>query len=366
MIAPPSLKPHTHHLPYRTTTTILLDDPPYLSLSGNDDVDGGAQAGSLCKGHGENVRCDHCTGGREDGIVINEIGGGDGNVSEIASRVVGNGDDICDSEDEDEDDGEGAEGRDSPASSSSSSSSPMALMPNDTAVAEQGVMLPPRFAPNPVDFTPGVDFFGADRGGSGGAPLSCPLAGNFTVLPPALGGNLFPKVSIFAAAGMGSEDLIMADSCVHVEGCDSGYKSANGDGGICQLAESEANPGKRCCESPESGVGGDDDYEALYQQLKGPVEGICRGWHGWVTPQSFCGELSSPCKSDEMLGNMTDPSGMVVTAQREARGRVKRSGGKNLMGGGQKMGKVRTGGGGGKQALRKRCDGGNAGVFRVS
>ncbi|MDI1493599.1 MAG: hypothetical protein OHK93_005390 [Ramalina farinacea] len=337
-MAHPSLHPlSAHHLPYRPTT-ILLEDPPYLSLSGDNAIDGGAGADSfLCKGHGENVRCNDCNGGREDGTVNNENCGGGGSAMVLGIR--GSGEEICDSDDEDEDeDGEGVVGWDTPSpcsSSSSPSSSPMTLMRHDIAVAKTGWKLPQR---------------------------SSPLQPVLTVLPPAPGAESFHG-SIFASAGMGSEDSIMADSCVDMEGCDSGYESALGGGGSCQLLDSDTNPRNRCCESPRSDLGGGGDFEALYQQLKRQVEGIGGGWQGWMSP----GELNSPCESDEeMLGSMTGHSSMVVTAQREARGHMQRSGGKGLMGGGQKMRKVRKGGSGSKKVWRKRCGGGHAGVPWVS
>lgn len=265
--------------------------------------------------------------------MINDICGGGGSVI-VCRSPESDGDQIYDSDDEDEDDNhDGVTGRDSPVSPSS-----MTLMPNDEGGARKGVMLPQH---------------------------SPPLTPSFTVLPPGLGGESFHG-SIFASAGMESEDSIMADSCVDAEGCDSGYESALDGGKSCQLAASDANLGNRRCESPQSDVGG-DDYEALYQQLKTPVERIGGGWQRWVTPHSSCGEMSSPCESDEeMLRNMTGHSGMVVAAQREARGRMKRSGGKNMMGGGQKMGKVRKERGGGKKVWRKRCGDGHAGVHWVS
>ena len=324
--------PRAQSLPYRTTT-VPLEEIPYLSLSDDIPIDTGVGA-SLCKGHGENVRCDNCKGGRGDGVGSDEVGGGGEMAVGIAGRGEGAG--MCDSDDEDEDAGEeeAVVGRESPAFTS-----PVIVMPDDESGARMEGMVP--LHPSP-------------------------LAPGFTSLPPVLGGESFPG-AVFVADETGPGDSIMPDLCVDMEGCDSGYESALEGGWSCKLADNNANPGNRRCESPVDGIG-EGAYKALYQQLKEPGEAIGAGLHRWTTPQSSCGELSSPCESDDedISGKRPGHSGMMVAAQGEAKGRVKRSGGMGLMGGGQKKGKVRKGRGEGKTVWRKRSGGGYAGVKWVS
>ena len=377
-----------HHLPYRMTTSssssssssspattmvTLLEDPPYFSLS-NTDANGGTGGGAtadFCKGHGDNVKCDKCGGGgRGDGIVINEIdpregmrdsGGGGGGV--MVFGTTASEDENGDSDDEDRDGM--VEVGNHPPSSCASSPSAMTPMLFDSAAGKPGVMFPQEFPPNPLNFTPGVNAFCAEHGGPGSAAsLECPLSLYHTVLPLALGGEWLPG-SICAAAGIGSEDSVMADGVDNATMVyDSGYESAMDGEGSRQPRCSNLDPGNRCCGSTFVNGGGGDDYEALYRHLKLPPEEIGGGRQRFVSPEKSSRGDGGLIESDdeEMLGNRTGHLNIVVNSRREVRGHMERSGAKILMNGGQKMGKVRKARDGRTKMVKQACFVGHAGV----